>query len=89
MASAATGDETARIKRILILFSENKFLPGNALVEQAARKVLEQSGRPLEFYAEYLDAGRFPGENYYRLFREYLQEKYRLRPPDLILARRW
>jgi signal transduction histidine kinase len=69
-----------------MLFSENKFLPGNALVEQAARRVLEQSGHSLEFYAEYLDAGRFPEENHYLLFRQYLQAKYGLRPPDLILA---
>ena len=86
LVSAVSGAETQRTKRILILFSENKFLPGNALVEQAARRVLERSGQALEFYAEYLDAGRFPGENYYRLFRQYLRAKYGLRPPDLILA---
>jgi signal transduction histidine kinase len=80
------GSETQRTKRILMLFSENKFLPGNALVEEAARRVLEKSGHPLEFYAEYLDASRFPSQNHYRLFREYLRAKYGPRPPDLILA---
>ena len=84
--AAAVGAEAGRSKRVLMLFSENKFLPGNAIVEQAARSVLEQDGRPLEFYAEYLDTSRFPGQNYYRLFREYLQEKYAARPPDVILA---
>lgn len=83
---SASGADAARAKRVLMLFSENKFLPGNALVEQAARNVLEQSGYAFEFYAEYLDAGRFPGENYYQMFRQYLQEKYAQRPPDLILS---
>lgn len=85
-ANGAGGADQERAKRVLMLFSENKFLPGNALVEQAAKKVLEQSGHPLEFYAEYLDTSRFSSRNHYQLFREYLQEKYGPQPPDLILA---
>ena len=80
------GAETQRTKRVLMLFSEGKDVPGNVVVEQGARDVLQRSAHPLEFYAEYLDAGRFPEENYYRLFREYLQAKYAQRPPDLVMA---
>ena len=40
----------------------------------------------MEFYAEHLDASRFPEERHYRLFREYLQEKYAQNPPDVIVA---
>jgi signal transduction histidine kinase len=40
----------------------------------------------VEFYAEHLDASRFPEERHYRLFREYLQEKYAQNPPDVIVA---
>ena len=40
----------------------------------------------MEFYAEHLDANRFPEERHYRLFREYLQEKYAQNPPDVIVA---
>jgi signal transduction histidine kinase len=84
--AGAIGAETQRAKRVLMLFSESKFVPGNVLVEQAAREVLQQGARPIEFYAEYLDAGRFPEENHYRLFREYMHEKYAQRPPDLVIA---
>ena len=40
----------------------------------------------MEFYAEHLDANRFPEERHYRLFREYLQEKYAQNPPDVIVT---
>lgn len=40
----------------------------------------------MEFYAEYLDASRFPEESHYQLFREYLQEKYAESPADVIVA---
>jgi hypothetical protein len=79
--SAVLGAEAQPTKRVLMLFSESKFVLGNVLVEQAARDVLRQAARSIEFYAEYHDAGRFPEESHYRLFREYLQEKYARRPP--------
>lgn len=66
-ATFAAGAQTARAQRVLMLFTESKFAPANVLVEQAARDVLEQSGQPVEFYAEYLDAGRFPDEDHYKL----------------------
>jgi hypothetical protein len=69
-----------------MLFSESKLVRGNVVVEQGARDALQHSDRSLEFYAEYLDAARFSDETYYRLFREYLQEKYAQRPPDLVMA---
>lgn len=83
---SALAAEEKRTTRVLMLFSESKFVVANVLIEQAARAVLQKNGRSIDFYAEYLDAGRFPEENHYRLFREYLQEKYAQRPPDLVLA---
>jgi hypothetical protein len=73
-------------KRILMLFSESKFVLANVIIEEAARNTLLQAKGAVEFYAEYLDANRFPTDNHYRLFREYLQAKYAQRPPDLVLA---
>ncbi|MDZ4344208.1 MAG: hypothetical protein U1E51_17450 [Candidatus Binatia bacterium] len=40
----------------------------------------------MEFYAEHLDASRIPGESHYRLFREYLSEKYGRERPDLVMV---
>ena len=70
------------VKRVLMLFSEGKDLPVNVMVERAAKAELQShSTNRIEFYAEHLDAIRFPGESYYKLFREYLREKYAQRPP--------
>ena len=89
MSTAATGAGSAdqeRAKRVLMLFSESKDLPANIFLERATPAELEKRSRArLEFYAEYLDATRFPSENYYRLFREYLREKYAQQPPDLLM----
>lgn len=86
LSSNLNAAEPTSPKRILILHSESNFTPGDILVEQAARDVLQRSGQSVEFFAEYLDAGRFPEERHYRLFREYLQVKYGQQPPDLIIA---
>jgi len=70
-----------------MLFSEGKDLPVNVVVEQAAKAELQShSANRIELYAEHLDASRFPGESYYKLFREYLREKYARQRPDLVMA---
>jgi len=52
-----------------MLFSEGKDLPVNVVVEQAAKAELQShSANRIELYAEHLDASRFPGESYYKLF---------------------
>jgi signal transduction histidine kinase len=83
--STLTAKPPQRTKRILMLFSESKFVLANVIIEEAARNALIQGKGSFEFYAEYLDANRFPEENHYRLFREYLQAKYAQRPPDLVM----
>jgi signal transduction histidine kinase len=69
-----------------MLFSGSQFAPGSALVEKSVQQVLQRGPQTVEFYAEHLDASRFPDERHYRLFREYLQEKYAQNPPDVIVA---
>jgi len=86
-ATDAAGVNQERAKRVLMLFSESKDLPANIFLERATRAELEKRSRArLEFYAEHLDASRFPGESHYRLFREYLSEKYGREGPDLVMA---
>ena len=84
--SSAHAAESGRAKRVLMLFSGSQFAPGSALVEQSVQQVLQKGPQTVEFYAEYLDASRFPEESHYQLFREYLQEKYAQNPPDVIVA---
>jgi signal transduction histidine kinase len=84
--SSANAADAGRAKRVLMLFSGSQFAPGSALVEQSVQQVLQKGPQTVEFYAEHLDASRFPEEHHYRLFREYLQEKYAQNPPDVIVA---
>ena len=84
--SSAHAAESGRAKRVLMLFSGSKFAPGSALVGKTAEDVLQKGAHAVEFYAEYLDASRFPEESHYQLFREYLQEKYAQSPADVIVA---
>ena len=82
LAVTAPNAAAAGPKRVLMLFSEGKDLPVNVIAERAAKAELQShSTNRIEFYAEHLDAMRFPGESYYKLFRKYLREKYAQRPP--------
>ncbi len=86
-ATGAWGEDAERAKRVLMLFSESKDLPANIFLERATRAELQKRSRArLEFYAEHLDASRFPGESHYKLFREYLSEKCGRERPDLVIA---
>ena len=57
------------------------------LVERSVQDTLQKllAGR-FEFYSEYLDTSRFPGESDRRRFDLYLREKYAQRPPDLLIV---
>ncbi len=73
-------------KRVLMVFREASDVPANRMLEQALRDKLQTPGASdVEIYTEYLDANRFADQSHYRLFREYLREKYAARPPDVVL----
>ena len=40
----------------------------------------------VEFYSEFLDVARFPGEEQEQRQRDYFRHKYRERPPDLVFT---
>lgn len=77
-----------RPKRVLLLFGEVMSLPGNVMFEQAVRAELQKSvTNRIEFFTEDLDSARFPDEEQFRVFRNYLNRRYaRRRKPDLIIA---
>jgi signal transduction histidine kinase len=77
-----------RPKRVLLLFGEVMSLPGNVMFEQAVRAELQKSvTNRIEFFTEDLDSARFPDEEQFRVFRNYLNSRYaRKRKPDLIIA---
>ncbi len=74
-------------KRVLLIFSEARDLPGNILIEQAVRaEITAHSTNPIEFYTESLDASRFPNARHYREFEDYLKNKYAGQKLDLVMA---
>jgi PAS domain S-box-containing protein len=78
--------DRARAKRVLILSTGSRFSVAFPTMEQNAVGKLRQIYRgELDFYSEYLDIIRFPSEKHYRIFRDYLRDKYADDGPDLII----
>jgi len=87
LPSSGQGQRAASPKRILALYWYNKDYPGNAQFDQQFQADLRSGtqGR-LEYYSEYLEENRFPGENQSRFLRDYLRQKYAGRQVDVIVT---
>jgi signal transduction histidine kinase len=73
-------------KRVLLIFSESRDLPGNVMMEQSIRaEMLKGDTNWIEFYTESMDAGRFQNARYYRLFSDYIKNKYAGQNLDLVM----
>lgn len=69
-----------------MLFSSNRLLPANVEVDRALREpIARATDRKVELYSEFLDQPDFAGESYEQTVARYLQEKYAVRPPDVIV----
>ena len=84
-ATLASGADSDRPKRVLIISTGSRLAPGFMLVDQQLTQALAKVPTPIETYAENLDIGRFPTERFGRIFSDYLTEKYAEQPPDLII----
>jgi PAS domain S-box-containing protein len=75
------------LRRVLVVYSDERLLPANVIVDDAIRSTFatETTDR-IEFYSEFLDVSRFPGEGQQEHERDFLRDKYRERPPDLVIA---
>jgi PAS domain S-box-containing protein len=84
--TTASGAESERDKRVLMISTGSRFSPGFALVDQGVLEALAKiPSTRVETYAENLDILRFPTERFQRIFTEYLAEKYAEQRPDLII----
>lgn len=85
-SSSGYSAESERPKRVLIISTGSRLAPGFMIVDQQLLQVLGTIQSPrIETYAENLDLLRFPNENYWRIFSEYLTAKYAEFPPDLVI----
>jgi len=75
------------LKRILLLYSHDKTLPGQELVDKGIRSVaLSDPAFEIELFHEYLDFARFEQPGYKDTLARFLGDKYSFKPPDLIIS---
>src|SRR5271165_735512 len=83
----AAGQAPAPVQRVLVLYSDERLLPANIIVDEAIRATFAVgTNNRIEFYSEFLDVARFPGEEEQQRQRDFFRDKYRERPPDLVIA---
>jgi hypothetical protein len=86
-ATSAAGQAPARGRRVLMLYSDERLLPANIIMDEAIRAAFAvDTKNRVEFYSEFLDVARFPGEEQQQRQRDFFRDKYRERPPDLVIA---
>ena len=74
-------------QRVLMLYSDERLLPANIIMDEAIRAAFAVGTKNrVEFYSEFLDVARFPGEEQQQRQRGFFRDKYRERPPDLVIA---
>ena len=79
--------QSAGPHRVLVLYSDERLLPANVIFDHSFRTNLQPgAGKRIEFHSEFLDVSRFSGKAQQEHQRDFLGEKYRDYPPDLIIA---
>ncbi len=74
-------------KRVLVLYWYGKDFPGNARFDRSFQAALQAApAGTVEYYPEYLETDRFPGENQSQLLHDYLRRKYADRTIDVAVA---
>jgi signal transduction histidine kinase len=84
LANAQTAPEP---KRVLAIYWDSKDFRGNVLFDEIFQKALHAAPFPnLEYYPEFLESSRFPGEDFITAFHDYLKRKYAGRRIDVVMA---
>ena len=74
-------------KRVLLLFDEDKALPGLSMLDQSIRSTLSAGlGDDVEFFTESMNDSQFPEEQHELALRDYFVRKYGSRKLDLIVG---
>jgi signal transduction histidine kinase len=83
-----TGLEAAETqKAVLVLYSTGRDAQISITSERELPTALDRGlARALDYYSEYLDAGRFPDPDYGLAFRDFLREKYSNHRFDLVIG---
>src|SRR5271166_1393012 len=83
--TSAAGPAPAPVQRVLVLYSDERLLPANIIVDEAIRAAFAVgTNNRVELYSECLDVGRVAGGQERQ--KDFFRDKYRERPPDLVIA---
>jgi len=75
--SGALAQQSAAPKRVLVLHWYDRDYPVNGSFDQAFQAALKPfAPGGVDYYSEYLETNKFPGENQALLLRDYLRQKY-------------
>jgi two-component system, LuxR family, sensor kinase FixL len=87
IAEAQTGSAPSPTpsQTVLVLSSERSDLPSIPAFQRGLREKLSAPDGKIEFFVEYLDFGRFPGQAQEAAFARYLRERYSGRRIDVIV----
>ena len=81
------GQQSVDPKRVLVLYWYNKDFLWNVEFDRSFKFRLDSApSGSIEYYQEYLETDRFPGEPQARLLRDYLRKKYADHPVDVVVA---
>lgn len=79
--------QPAEPTRVVVLYWYDKNFIGHVRWDQGFQSALQTAPEgSIEYYPEYLEANRFPGENQPQVLRDYLKQKYADRPIDVVVA---
>jgi PAS domain S-box-containing protein len=83
----ARAQQSAAPKRVLALYWYNKDFPVNVRFDKGFQAALQSApAGTVEYYPEYLESDRFPGENQSLLLHDYLRRKYADLAIDVVVA---
>jgi hypothetical protein len=75
-------------KHVLVLHWYDRDFPANSQFDQTFQAALRSAApEGIEYFSEYLETNRFPGENQSQLLGSYLQQKYATRAIDVVVSR--
>lgn len=87
LATVAIPCAATDTRNVLVLYSNNRLVPGNVAVDRGLREAMVVPGGPLvQTFSEFLDRPDFGGEDYEAAVTRYLREKYSTRRPHAIVA---
>lgn len=81
------GEPSPAPKRVLVLYSYNRLVPGNVELDRGLRAALGTvDGTAPPTYSEFLDSPEFKGSAYEAMMVAYLHGKYAAEPPSVIVV---